>query len=160
MIVSFGTCGRVGWMGLLALLLAGQARADAVIDGNTLEIQGERVRLYGIDAFELAQTCLDARGEPWRCGVEAKVALAELVQGHPVACTVMVEDAGGGYVARCRGRDDIDLGGYMVSAGLALAERRVADDYADEEAAAKSAGKGVWPGIFVPPWEWRQLTTK
>jgi len=96
LIVLFGKCVRR--IGLLALLLIGPAKADAVIDGNTLEIQGERVRLFGIDAFELAQTCLDARGEPWRCGVEAKVALADLVQDHPVACRVMVEDPDDGYV--------------------------------------------------------------
>ncbi|MDH3770976.1 MAG: hypothetical protein OET79_08325 [Nitrospirota bacterium] len=102
MIVSFGKCVRLGCIGLLALLLIGPAQADAVIDGNTLEIQGERVRLFGIDAFELAQTCLDARGEPWRCGIEAKVALADLVQDHPVACRVMVEDLDGGYVASNR----------------------------------------------------------
>ena len=151
---------RLSCIGLLALLMVSQAHADAVIDGNTLEIQGERVRLFGIDAFELAQTCLDARGEPWRCGVEAKVALADLVQDHPVACRVMVDDPDGGYIARCRVQDDIDIGGYMVSSGLALAERHASDDYADEEAAAKSEGKGVWPGIFIPPWECRRLFTK
>ena len=158
--VLLGKRARLSCISLLALLLVGSAQADAVIDGNTLEIRGERVRLFGIDAFELAQTCLDARGEPWRCGVDAKAALADLVQDHPVACRVMVEDPDGGYVARCRGRDDIDVGGYMVSLGLALAERRASDDYVDEEAAAQSEGKGVWPGIFIPPWEWQRLFTK
>jgi len=121
---------------MLLMVSQAQAQADAVIDGNTLEIQGERVRLFGMDAFELAQTCLDARGEPWRCGVEAKAALADLVQDHPVACRVMVDDPDGGYVARCRVQDDIDIGGYMVSSGLALAERHASDDYVDDEAAA------------------------
>ncbi|MDH3771682.1 MAG: hypothetical protein OET79_11975 [Nitrospirota bacterium] len=82
------------------------------------------------------------------------------MQDHSVACRVMVEDPDGGYVARCRGRDDVDLGGYMVSSGLALAERHASDDYVDDEASAKSEGTGVWPGIFIPPWEWRRLFTK
>lgn len=141
---------------VLALATVGTVHADEAIDGDTLEIQGERIRLFGVDAFELQQTCLDARGEPWRCGLAARAALAELVQGQAIGCTVVAEQDDQGYLGRCSARDDVDLGGYMVTAGLALADRQQSGEYGDEEAAARAAGAGAWGGIFASPWEWRQ----
>ena len=66
----------------LALWLAvgvALALADEVVDGDTLVVEGQPMRLFGVDAFELQQTCLDRTGQPWHCGVAAKAALAELV---------------------------------------------------------------------------------
>jgi endonuclease YncB( thermonuclease family) len=142
---------------LVALVIgAGPATAgDQVIDGDTLEVEGQRMRLFGIDAFELEQTCLDAHGQPWRCGAAAKAALAELVQGHAIACTVIDDSREDGYIAQCTVRNEVDLGAYMVRAGLALADRNASQDYVDEEAAAKAANAGAWGGTFNPPWEWR-----
>ena len=53
-------------------LIAGRA---AVIDGDTLEIRGERIHLFGIDAPESGQTCLDAKGQSYRCGQKAALVL-------------------------------------------------------------------------------------
>jgi endonuclease YncB( thermonuclease family) len=58
-------------------------------------------------------------------------------------------------VAQCKVRDEVDLGHYMVRAGLALADREVSEDYVAGEAAAQAAAAGVWGGTFNPPWEWR-----
>jgi len=133
------------------------AVADEVVDGNTLVVEGQPMRLFGVDAFELQQTCLDGRGEPWHCGVAAKAALAELVQDQAVACTVIDDSAADdAYVARCTVRDEVDLGGYLVRAGLALADRDVADDYVPLEQSARAAAAGAWGGTFVPPWVWRR----
>ena len=141
---------------LLALALCAiPARADEVLDGDTLEVEGQRLRLFGIDAFELGQTCLDARGQPWRCGAAAKAALAELVEDQAVACTVVDDTPADDYLAQCKVRHGVDLGGYMVRAGLALADREPGEDYLADEAAAKAAAAGVWGGVFNPPWEWR-----
>jgi endonuclease YncB( thermonuclease family) len=142
---------------ILLALAAGivPAAADQVIDGDTLEVEGQRMRLYGIDAVELGQTCLDVHGQPWHCGAAAKAALAELVQGQAIACTVLDDTPAEGYVAQCKVRDEIDLGAYMVRSGLALADPEVADGYRAEQAAAKAAAAGIWGGTFNPPWEWR-----
>jgi endonuclease YncB( thermonuclease family) len=132
------------------------AVADEVVDGNTLVVEGQPMRLFGVDAFELQQTCLDRSGEPWHCGVAAKAALAELVEDQAIACTVIDDAADDAYLARCTVRDEVDLGAYLVRAGLALADRDVADDYVPLEQSAKAAAAGAWGGTFVAPWVWRR----
>jgi hypothetical protein len=62
----------------------------------------------------------------------------------------------GVYVARCTVRDNIDVGAYMVHTGLALADRRVGDDYVAAEEAARAARAGAWSGTFTPRWQWRE----
>jgi endonuclease YncB( thermonuclease family) len=154
----FRSCGalRPSVIVLVAVAISAlPARAGEVLDGDTLEVEGQRMRLFGIDAFELEQTCLDAGGQPWHCGAAAKAALAELVQGQAIACTVVDDTPADGYVAQCKVRHEVDLGGYMVRAGLALADRKVSKDYVGREAAAKAAAAGVWGGTFNTPWEWR-----
>ena len=131
---------------------AGAASANEVYDGDTIEIEGQLARLDGIDAFELNQTCLDAHGEPWRCGIAAKATLAARIEGQALQCVVVREDRDGWYVARCVGEDGTDLGAYMVRAGLALA---ATDRYQAEEADARRRGAGAWEGQFMPPWQWR-----
>jgi endonuclease YncB( thermonuclease family) len=141
-----------------ALVLGGRpvrADTDQVIDGDTLVVEGQHMRLFGIDAFEPGQTCLDRQDKPWHCGTAAKAALAELVQGQAIACTVVADEPKDGYIARCTGRDGIDLGGYLVRAGLALADPHDGKTYVADQAAAKAAAAGVWGGTFSPPWEWR-----
>ena len=154
MLRSFGALRLSVTMLVAVVISAVPARADEVLDGDTLEIEGQRMRLFGIDAFELGQTCLDAGGQPWHCGAAAKAALAELVDDQALACTVLDDTPADGYVAQCKVRHGVDLGGYMVRAGLALADREAGEDYLADEAAAKAAA-GVWGGVFNPPWEWR-----
>ena len=126
--------------------VAGHAR---VSDGDTLRIGDARIRLHGIDAPELDQTCT-AGGRGWACGDWARGRLARLAEGRQVACTVVEVDAYGRLVAVCSaaGRD---LGAAMVAEGAALAYRRYSDRYLPEEAAARRAGLGIWRGGFEAP---------
>ena len=149
----FENVARAALAGLVAAALAVHvASAGEVYDGDTIEIEGQPARLYGIDAFELSQTCLDARGRPWRCGIAAKAALAERIEGQTLRCVVLHEDREGWYVSRCVGEDGADLGAYMVRSGLALADE---DDYLADEADARRRRAGAWEGRFMPPWQWR-----
>jgi endonuclease YncB( thermonuclease family) len=131
--------------------LSGRA---SVIDGDTIEIHGQRIRLHGIDAPESRQTC-EAAGQTYRCGQQAALALADHIGQRAVACEQRDVDRYGRVVAVCIAGTE-DLNAWLVSQGLALAYRQYAIDYVDEEAAARTAQLGIWRGAFVPPWDWRR----
>jgi endonuclease YncB( thermonuclease family) len=121
-------------------------------DGDSLRVGNQRIRLIGIDAPELTQTCRDARGGPWDCGRAAKARLAELVASDNVSCSARDTDRYGRTLASCSaGR--IDLGEAMVRDGLALATD---DRYWHAQIAARSARRRLWQGEFETPQEWRK----
>ena len=122
----------------------------SVVDGDTLRLGAKRVRLLGIDAPELDQTCTGADGTPWPCGEAARDKMLELVGGGAVTCAPQGHDRYGRVLARCRGRA-LDLGEATVTAGLAVAD----GDYFQQEAAASAGKIGIWAGSFAPPRQWR-----
>ena len=131
--------------------VAGQA---SVIDGDTIEIHGTRIRLHGIDAPESGQICM-ADGAQWRCGQQAALALDARIGGRPVVCSERDIDRYGRTVGVCNAGGE-DLNAWMVAEGWALAYRKYSTDYVEEEAAAQAAGVGIWRGEFVAPWDWRR----
>lgn len=131
--------------------LTGTAR---IIDGDTLEVRGSRVRLHGIDAPESAQRCR-SEGRAWSCGREATRALAGRIGSRPVACKEHDRDRYGRVVAVCRVAGE-DVNAWMVASGWAFAYRKYSMRYVAEEIAAKTAGRGVWRGDVVAPWDWRR----
>lgn len=133
-----------------ALTLEGQAR---VIDGDTLDVAGQRVRLFGIDAPERAQPC-DRNGQVWACGVWARAVLADRLQGTTVSCEVQDRDRYGRWVAICH-VGGIDLGQALVTAGAARAYLRYSERYAGDEIAATAAGRGIWAGHMQTPEAYR-----
>src|SRR5262249_37850810 len=146
---------------LLAVLpIAAPARsADiigraSIIDGDTLEIHGQRIRLFGIDAPEHDQTCA-AAGSQYRCGQQAALALADEIGAKTVACSPRDVDRYGRIVAVCSIAGE-DLNAWIVRQGWALAYREYSSAYVADEDAAHAAGDGIWRGSFEPPWQWRQ----
>jgi endonuclease YncB( thermonuclease family) len=134
-----------------AFELTGRA---TVIDGDTIELHGRRIRLFWIDAPESAQICQSAAGHDYRCGQQAALALADRIGTATVRCTKKDIDRYNRIVAVCR-VGDIDLGDWLVSQGHAVAFRRYSKDYVAEEDRARSARRGMWAGTFTMPWEWR-----
>jgi endonuclease YncB( thermonuclease family) len=137
------------------------ARADtirgraSVIDGDTLEIAGKRIRFHGVDAPESSQTCKDRLGINYRCGQRAALALAEKIGSGPVSCDARDTDRYGRIVAVCSQRG-IDLNAWMIEEGHALAYRQYSKDYVRQEEAARAAKRGIWSGSFTPPSEYRR----
>ena len=132
--------------------LTGQA---TVIDGDTIDIHGTRIRLYGIDAPESRQTC-EAAGEVYRCGQQAAFVLADHIGRHTVYCISKGDpDRYGRMIAICY-TDGQDLSAWLVEQGWALAFRRYSAAYVGQEQAAETAVRGMWAGKFVAPWDWRK----
>ena len=132
--------------------LVGPAR---VIDGDTLEVAGDRVRLWGIDAPEGRQTCT-FDGAAVEVGGLATRLLEGLLAGESVRCIQVDIDRYGRVVARCAVEEN-DLGSMMVNAGWARDYVQYSNGfYQVEETAARSAGRGLWRGECLAPWEWRR----
>jgi endonuclease YncB( thermonuclease family) len=131
--------------------IAGAAR---VVDGDTLELHGEKLRLQGIDAPEMGQTC-EASGRPVLCGKLAAEHLDELIGSRPLNCAVEGKDRYGRGLARCRAGDR-DVAEAMTRDGWALSDRRYSDGrYHGAEAAARAGRRGIWSMRFEDPAEWR-----
>ncbi len=126
-----------------------QGRAT-VIDGDSLVLDGYRVRIVGLDAPEIGQTCT-ANGADVACGEKATQALNAIVTGREIECRVVDEDRYQRLLARCFIGND-DIGERQVSAGWAVAT----DDYQAAEAAARIAQSGIWSMEFIDPSDWRE----
>ncbi|WP_438747911.1 thermonuclease family protein [Pararhizobium sp. O133] len=127
--------------------LSGQAR---VVDGDTLVIGGQRIRLVGIDAPELRQVC-EREGQPWTCGRAAKDHLEALIGEGRAACAADGSDRYGRLLAICLVRG-LDLNAAMVGSGYATAFGA----YDVEEEMAKRNRLGLWAGTFDAPRTWRR----
>lgn len=130
-----------------------------VIDGDTLEVGAETIRLWGIDAPEGGQSC-ERAGVSYDCGAEARAALSRLVLGRTVRCEARYKDRYGRTVARCF-TGSVDVGSELVRQGWALDyERYSKGHYRQDQAEAEAEGHGLWSGTFEPPWEWRHPSSK
>lgn len=145
---------------IAVLLLAVPVRAEIegkpdILDGDTLTIAGEIIRLHGIDAPEAEQTCTRG-GLEYGCGFEATNALAFMTSYQWVKCREVGRDPQGLMVAQCFLGGRYDIGERMVRAGHALPRPDTGQAYEPAKNAAKAAGEGLWSSEFLPPWQWRQ----
>lgn len=134
----------------------------SVIDGDTIEIRGERIRLAGIDAPEMGQFCESPQGQI-RAGQRAALGLADQIDGRTVTCEGTERDRWGRLIADCKvggaqGAGGVSLSRSMVEAGLAWAFVRYSREYVEAEAEAQAQRRGLWAeGVTCqPPWEWRR----
>ena len=121
-----------------------------VIDGDTIVLNGTKIRLEGIDAPEMRQTCV-ALGKPYQCGAEARANLRNLIGRAALTCAGSRLDKYGRFLGVCTAltkeiNREMVVGGWAVSYG----------SYVSEEMAAKSAKRGIWRGTFERPQEWRR----
>ena len=126
----------------------------SIVDGDTIDIEGTRIRLHGIDTPEPAQRCNKAGAATWKCGDAATDRLTELMSG-PVTCSGNDYDDTNRLIAICRNADGTDLNQLMVSEGYAWAFRRYSEDYVVQEEQAKSQKIGIWQSDTETPWDFR-----
>lgn len=131
--------------------LTGHAR---VIDGDTLELAGKRVRLEGIDAPEAAQSCPRRFLGSWACGKAAARKLAGMIEGKSLRCESRGTDRYGRMLGVCFA-DGHDVNAQMVRQGYAWAFVKYSDSYVGEEAEARALRAGIWQGDAEPAWEYR-----
>lgn len=129
--------------------------AVRVIDGDTLEVGGQRIRLHGIDAPEDDQPCTSALGAALNCGDWVTDQVRARYQGAQAHCTPVDQDRYGRVVAKCRVNGQ-DIGRILVEDGLAYAFRRYSLDYDLEEKSAFVAQRGLHGFDLEPPAEHRR----
>lgn len=156
-------CGKLTFVAIFVAILvapvaiAGEpplAGTAIVIDGDTLELHGERIRLNAIDAPEGAQQCYNQEGKAYRCGQRSAFALADLIGRATLRCTPHGRDRYGRIIATCF-MGGMNLNGWMVRQGWAVAFRKYGIDYVPEEDDARTNRRGLWSGTFDMPWDWR-----
>jgi endonuclease YncB( thermonuclease family) len=125
-----------------------------IVDGDTIKIDGRRIRFFGMDAPESAQLCGDQSGAAYACGDKATSELRSLIGQSAVACRQRDTDRYGRAVAVCFVGSE-DLSAEMVRKGWALAYRHYSLDYVPQEDEAHYARVGMWVGHFEAPWDWR-----
>lgn len=154
---------RSVWGMVLMLLIATSTYAGTsdltgratVIDADTIEIHGHRIRLNGIDAPESDQLCAGADGKSYRCGQKASLALADYLAARTVDCIDTDERTYKRIVAVCSVAG-VDLADWLVRSGWALDWPRYSGgSYADAQADARREKRGIWAGGFNRPWDYR-----
>jgi endonuclease YncB( thermonuclease family) len=128
----------------------------SVIDGDSLEHDGERIRLQDIDAPEFLQKCYDQQGWKYRCGFEAGQYLRSLV-AKGIECQRLGTDRYGRSLMECFDTNGNSINRQMILAGWAVA---YGEKYVKEEAQARALKKGIWSGKFMRPELYRALKRK
>ncbi len=122
----------------------------SAVTGDILEIQGQCIRLFGVDAPELEQTCRDAAGAAYPCGERATVELENIIRNRSVHCERVSTDNAGRPVAMCS-VGKMDIGARMVDYGYAVSYRLVSNKYGPHELRAQARKQGLWAGTFEMP---------
>lgn len=156
---------------LVALFLVTVASAQAdesgpacITDGQTLSIDGRRsfgrchggteIRLYGLVAPKVEDTCKAPDGRDWQCGRASAAMLLEMTKGRTLDCVGKTRDPEGRLLATCH-INGLDLNQRMVRTGWALAYSRHTLRYKEDEKMAAKERRGLWQSSPQEAFEWK-----
>ena len=125
-----------------------------ITDGDTIRINGEKIRFSGIDTPELRQTCLK-QGIKELCGITAKQILIDKIADNKIVCIREGKDQYKRTLAECFVNDE-SLSSYLVKSGYAFAYRRYSKKFIIDEDFARTNKIGMWSMEFDYPWDWRK----
>ena len=125
-----------------------------ITDGDTIKIDGDKIRFSGIDTPELKQTC-DKDGVKILCGLNAKKILVNKIGNNKVTCVREGKDRYKRVLAECFVNNE-SLSSYLVRSGYAFAYRKYSKKFISDEEFAKSNKLGMWSMEFEYPWDWRK----
>ena len=127
-----------------------------IIDGDTIVLDGERIRLQGIDAPELKQTCKNKESKRiWECGKEATEHLKMLMVGKKINCSDEGKDKYRRQLSYCF-NEDININQKMVEDGYAVAYTVYDKSFYIDSIIARLKNKGIWSSDFKEPSKWRK----
>ncbi len=125
-----------------------------MIDGDTIHIGKNKIRLHGIDAPERNQKCFTSNNE-WDCGKESTNSLIGLINSRKVSCIILDQDRYKRDIGECY-INNLNINKWMVQNGWALAYRYYSKKYVEVENLAKENNSGLWVGEFENPWDFRK----
>ena len=132
-------------------IIEGKAK---IIDGDTIHIGKNKIRLHGIDAPEINQTC-EKNNITWLCGENATNALVNIINSQKIICSIKDIDQYNRYIGVCF-VNNLNMNKYMVINGWAIAYRYYSKDYIEVENIAKRKKVGIWQGSFQEPYLFRK----
>ena len=125
-----------------------------IIDGDTIHLNGEKIRFTGIDTPELKQTCTK-NNEVILCGIEARKLLIKKIGKNEVQCAKEGKDQYKRTLAECFVKD-LSLSSFLVREGYAFAYRKYSKKFINDEDYARKNNLGMWSMRFEYPWDWRK----
>ena len=125
-----------------------------IIDGDTIHLNGKKIRFSGIDTPELKQKCI-RNGVKNSCGITAKKLLTKVIGNNNVDCVSEGQDQYNRILAECFVNNE-SLSSYLVKSGYAFAYRKYSKKFINDEDFAKKNNMGMWSMSFEYPWDWRK----
>jgi len=147
---------KILMIGILGLLFYNTSFADSlrVVDGDTIVLNGEKIRFSGIDTPELKQTCMKDNEKVF-CGETAKILLIKKIGNKTPECISEGKDAYKRTLAECFVNGE-SLSVFLVRSGYAFAYRKYSDKFIKDEEFAKENKLGMWAMTFQYPWDFRK----
>ena len=125
-----------------------------IVDGDTIVLNGEKIRFSGIDTPELKQTCMSGDQKVF-CGMFARMLLVKKIGNEMPECIREGKDAYKRTLAECFINGE-SLSAFLVRSGYAFAYRKYSDKFIKEEEFAKENKLGMWSMKFEYPWDFRK----
>ena len=125
-----------------------------IVDGDTIHLNGKKIRFSGIDTPELKQTCTK-EGIKNSCGLTAKQILIDKIGINKVKCIEEGQDRYKRFLAECFINNE-SLSSYLVRSGYAFAYRKYSNKFIADEDYARVNKLGMWSMDFKFPWDYRR----